>query len=70
MLGALLVETSDNIRFRLGTGFTDQQRRDPPPIGSLVTYKDYGRTVNGLPRFASFLRIRNLPEDTKQRDPR
>ena len=70
MVGALLVETDDNIRFRLGTGFTDQQRRDPPPIGSLVTYKYYGKTVNGLPRFASFLRIRSLPENVKQPAPR
>ncbi len=61
MLGALLVETKDNVRFRLGTGFTDQQRKNPPPVGSFVTYKYYGKTVNGLPRFASFLRVRNLP---------
>ncbi len=65
MLGALLVETPDNIRFRLGTGFTDLQRRNPPPVGSLVTSKYQGKTVNGVPRFASFLRIRNLPQHTK-----
>ncbi len=60
MLGALLVESEDNKRFRLGTGFTDQQRKKPPPVGSLVTYKYYGKTAKGLPRFASFLRIRPL----------
>lgn len=58
MLGALLVETDNNQRFRLGTGFTDEQRRHPPPIGSVVTYKYYGKTINGLPRFASFMRVR------------
>jgi len=58
MLGSLLVEIEDKKRFRLGTGFTDQQRRNPPPIGALVTYKYYGKTKNGLPRFASFIRIR------------
>ena len=58
MLGALLVETNEKIRFRLGTGFTDQERREPPPIDSLVTYKYYGETANGVPRFASYLRIR------------
>jgi len=58
MLGSLLVESEDKKRFRLGTGFTDQQRRNPPPIGTLVTYKYYGKTKNGLPRFASFMRIR------------
>lgn len=58
MLGALLVETEAKQRFRIGTGFTDQQRLNPPPIGAIVTYKHFGETVNGLPRFASFMRIR------------
>ena len=59
MLGALLVETPDGRRFRLGTGFSDEERREPPPVGSTVTYKYYGKTGNGIPRFASFLRIRD-----------
>ena len=59
MLGALLVETPDGRRFRLGTGFTDEERRHPPPLGSTVTYKHYGKTNTGLPRFASFLRVRD-----------
>lgn len=58
MLGSLLVESEDKKRFRLGTGLTDQQRRNPPPIGALVTCKYYGKTKNGLPKFASFMRIR------------
>ena len=58
MLGALLVEDGDGRRFRIGTGFTDAQRRAPPPVGSLVTFKFQGRTDKGIPRFASFLRIR------------
>ena len=59
MLGALLVETPAGLRFRLGTGFSDEERRNPPPLGATVTYKYYGRTRNGVPRFASFLRIRD-----------
>lgn len=59
MLGALLVETPDGRRFRLGTGFSDEERREPPPLGATVTYKYLGKTRNGLPRFASFLSIRN-----------
>jgi len=57
LLGSMLVEEPDGTRFRLGTGFTDAERADPPPIGSVVTFKYHGRTKNGLPRFASFLRI-------------
>ena len=58
LLGALIVETEDGRRFKLGSGLSDQQRANPPAIGSTVTYKYYGFTQNGLPRFASFLRVR------------
>ena len=58
MLGALRVRTSDGREFSLGTGFTDEQRRNPPPIGSTVTYRYRDITSSGLPRFASFLRPR------------
>lgn len=59
MLGALLVKTADGRRFRLGTGFSDQQRQQPPPVGAIVTYRYRGETAQGLPRFASFMRMRN-----------
>ncbi len=58
MLGALLVETDDGRRFRIGTGFSDAERRDPPALGSLITFEYNGETANGLPRFARFLRVR------------
>ena len=58
LLGSLLVETPDGRRFRLGSGFSDEERRRPPPVGTTVTYKHYGVTRNGIPRFASFLRVR------------
>jgi DNA ligase 1 len=58
LLGALLVETESGVRFKLGTGFTDQDRRHPPPIGTWVTYRYRDVTSKGLPRFASYLRVR------------
>lgn len=57
-LGALIVETPTGQRFRLGTGFTTAQREQPPPLGSTVTYRYRDLTATGLPRFASFLRVR------------
>ena len=57
-LGALLMEMPDGQRFALGTGFTDAQRAEPPPVGSVVTYRYRDRTPRGLPRFASFFRVR------------
>lgn len=58
VMGALLVERPDGRRFRLGSGFTDAQRRDPPPLGSRVTYRYSGLTASGLPRFAHYHRQR------------
>jgi len=58
MLGALEVQRPDGLRFRIGTGFTDEQRRHPPPLGAWITYSYYGLTAKGVPRFARFLRIR------------
>ena len=58
MLGSLEVEAPDGKRFRIGTGFIDAVRKNPPPIGATVTYQYRGLTKNGLPRFASFLRVR------------
>ena len=62
-LGALLVEApaADGKaakRFKLGTGFTDAQRQNPPAVGSQVTYRYRGLTGSGIPRFASFMRLR------------
>lgn len=58
LLGAILVETYDKKRFKIGSGFSDDERENPPRIGSIITYKYYGLTNKGLPRFASFMRIR------------
>jgi len=58
LLGSLLVETSEGVQFKIGSGFSDQQRKYPPKIGDVITYKYYGKTLKGIPRFASFLRIR------------
>jgi DNA ligase-1 len=58
MLGALLVRNADGLQFRIGTGFTDEQRRHPPPVGSRISYSYHALTARGIPRFARFLRVR------------
>ena len=67
LTGALIVERPDGQRFRIGSGFSDAQRAHPPAIGSQVTYRYNGLTGNGTPRFARFLRVRELmpPPDPK-----
>jgi DNA ligase 1 len=60
-LGALKVQTPEGRTFFIGTGFSDAQRRDPPPVGSRITYRYRDLTRTGLPRFASYLRTYNPP---------
>lgn len=62
-LRALVVRNDKGIVFRLGTGFTHDQRHDPTfgRVGDTVTYKFNGTTANGVPRHAVYLRhLRNF----------
>lgn len=58
LLGALRVEMPGGKRFTIGTGFTDAVRKNPPPVGTPITYTYRGLTKQGLPRHASYLRVR------------
>jgi DNA ligase-1 len=55
-LGALLVELADGTQFSVGTGFSDAQRANPPPIGSTITFRYQELSDRGVPRFPSFIR--------------
>jgi DNA ligase-1 len=57
-LGAIKVKTSDGIIFKIGSGFSDTQRANPPKIGTIITFKYNGLTQAGIPRFARFWRIK------------
>jgi DNA ligase-1 len=59
-LGALRVRTQEGREFLLGTGFSDEQRDQPPAVGTVVTFTYQGTTAQGIPRFASFLRVRSV----------
>jgi DNA ligase-1 len=59
MLGAIKVRTATGVFFKIGSGFSDYERANPPKIGDTITYKYNGKTKAGIPRFARFFRIRN-----------
>lgn len=59
MMGSVLVEMPSGLRFKIGSGFSDKERSTPPDIGTYVIYKYHGFTERGIPRFASFLRLRD-----------
>ncbi len=58
MLGALQIKTEDGHSVKIGTGFSEEQRKKPPAIGSTITYSYRDTTPSGKPRFAAFLRVR------------
>ena len=60
MVGALRCKLSNQKIIGIGSGLSDQQRESPPVVGSIITFKYYGLTAKGLPRFPVFLRQREL----------
>lgn len=56
-LGALVAQLDDGTEFSIGTGFSDKQRENPPPIGSRVTFRYQELSPAGVPRFPSFVRM-------------
>jgi DNA ligase-1 len=61
-LGALFVELPTGTRFSVGTGFSDAERNDPPPVGSTITFRYQELSDGGVPRFPSFVGVREIPE--------
>jgi len=55
-IGALEVETPHGRRFFIGSGLPDAVRREPPALGSVVSYRYHALTPQGVPRFASYWR--------------
>lgn len=57
-MGSLLCQTKKGLLIKVGSGFKDIQRKNPLPIGSTITFKYYGLTKNGIPKYPVFLRVR------------
>ena len=57
-LGALSVELANGTKFSVGTGFSDSERDNPPPIGSVITFRYQELSDRGVPRFPAFVRVR------------
>jgi DNA ligase-1 len=57
-LGALLVQLPDGTEFSVGTGFSDKQREAPPEIGSQITFRYQELSDAGVPRFPSYVGVR------------
>ncbi len=58
-VGSLKVQTDEGVVFYIGSGLTNKQRLNPPPLQSRITFRHQGFTKNDVPRFPVYLRIRN-----------
>ncbi len=57
-LGGLVCKFARDV-FRLGTGISDAIRERPPAIGEVVTFRFFELTPAGVPRFPSFVGLRD-----------
>ena len=58
-LGALECDLPDGTRFSVGTGFSDAERAAPPAVGSVITFRYQELTTDGVPRFPSYIGVRD-----------
>lgn len=59
-IGSITCKMDNNTTFKIGSGFSDKDRKNPPAIGSLITFKYKEFTKYGKPRFSVFLRVRKI----------
>jgi DNA ligase-1 len=57
-MGAVMCRLRDGTEFKVGSGFSDKEREDPPPIGTVISYRYFEMTKAGVPRFPVYLRVR------------
>jgi len=57
-LGSLSCKLNSGNIIKIGSGFNLEQRENPPKINAIITFKYYGLTSKGNPRFPIFLRER------------
>ncbi|QSZ42343.1 DNA ligase [Sulfurimonas aquatica] len=64
MVGSLSCRLKDKRVIKIGSGLSEKERVNPPKIGTLITFKYYGLTSKGNPRFPVFMRVRELTTST------
>jgi len=55
MCGALLCELPDKTTFAVGSGLTLKDRKNPPKIGAIITFRYMETSEGGVPRFPTYL---------------
>ncbi len=58
VVGSLSCRMENMQVIKIGSGLDEHQQAIPPKIGAIITFKYYGLTSKGNPRFPIFLRVR------------
>jgi DNA ligase-1 len=58
IMGSLLCQTKNGKQLKIGTGFKNKDRANPPDVGSKITFKYYGFTKKGNFKYPVYLRAR------------
>ncbi|MEA1955436.1 MAG: DNA ligase [Campylobacterota bacterium] len=58
LVGSLSCRMQNMQIIKIGSGLNNNQRNIPPKIGAIITFKYYGLTSKGNPRFPVFLRLK------------
>jgi len=53
--GALKCKMASGKTFNVGTGLSDKQRKNPPKVGAIISYRFQELTRDGVPRFPSYI---------------
>ena len=59
LVGAILCEWKDRT-LKIGSGLSDEDRRNPPALDANITFKYNGLTKYGNPKFPVYLRVRKI----------
>jgi len=66
LVGAIKCKLKNGKIIKIGSGLSLKERKNPPKIGDIITFKYYSLTKNQIPRFPVFLRVRYRFEKNKE----
>jgi len=58
VMGSIVCELASGKTVQIGSGFSDEERKIPPPIGSVITFRYQELTPGGIPRFPTYVGVR------------
>lgn len=58
LMGSLECQMLNGVKFKIGSGFSDENRANPPQIGDIITFVYENLNKDNIPKFPRYLRVR------------